>query len=40
MSARAVPRALPMTRHEYGRLLNTLLEAERAGAKLLAAYLN
>jgi nitronate monooxygenase len=28
----------PMTREEYGRLLNTLLEAERAGAKLLAAY--
>ena len=29
-----------MTREEYGRLLNTLLEAERAGAKLLAAYLD
>jgi nitronate monooxygenase len=29
-----------MTREQYGRLLNTLLEAERAGAKLLAAYLN
>ena len=28
----------PMTREDYGRLLNTLLEAERAGAKLLAAY--
>jgi hypothetical protein len=27
-----------MAREEYGRLLNTLLEAERAGAKLLAAY--
>lgn len=40
MSAYAVQQALPMTKHEYGRLLNTLLEAERAGAKLLAAYLN
>jgi hypothetical protein len=30
----------PMAREEYGRLLNTLLEAERAGAKLLAAYLD
>lgn len=30
----------PMTQEEYGRLLNTLLEAERAGAKLLAAYVN
>jgi nitronate monooxygenase len=29
-----------MTRQELGALLNTLLEAERAGAKLLAAYLN
>ena len=28
-----------MTREELGALLNTLLEAERAGAKLLAAYL-
>lgn len=28
----------PMARAEYGRLLNTLLEAERAGAKLLACY--
>lgn len=27
-----------MTREEYGRLLNVLLESERAGAKLLAAY--
>ena len=27
-----------MTREEFGALLNTLLEAERAGAKLLAAY--
>jgi hypothetical protein len=30
----------PMPHAEYGRLLNTLLEAERAGAKLLAAYLD
>jgi nitronate monooxygenase len=30
----------PMPQAEYGRLLNTLLEAERAGAKLLAAYVN
>ena len=29
----------PMAREEYGRLLNTLLEAERAGAKLLADYI-
>ena len=27
-----------MTHDEYGRLLNLLLECERAGAKLLAAY--
>ena len=26
--------------HEYGAFLNTLLEAERAGAKLLSAYLD
>ena len=31
---------LTMPREEYGRLLNTLLEAERAGAKLLAAYVD
>jgi nitronate monooxygenase len=30
----------PMPREELGRLLNLLLEAERAGAKLLAAYLD
>jgi hypothetical protein len=30
----------PMPHAEYARLLNTLLEAERAGAKLLAAYLD
>jgi len=29
-----------MSREEFGALLNTLLEAERAGAKLLAAYVN
>jgi Domain of unknown function (DUF6306) len=29
-----------MPRDELGRLLNQLLEAERAGAKLLAAYLD
>jgi nitronate monooxygenase len=29
-----------MSRDEYGRLLNLLLEAERAGAKLLTAYVN
>lgn len=27
-----------MSREEYGKLLNLLLECERAGAKLLAAY--
>lgn len=32
--------SLAMPREEYGRLLNTLLEAERAGAKLLAAYVD
>ena len=32
--------SLTMPREEYGRLLNTLLEAERAGAKLLAAYVD
>lgn len=34
----AAIRVEPMTRAEYGRLLNALLEAERAGAKLIAAY--
>ena len=29
-----------MNAEEYGRLLNTLLQAERAGAKLLAAYVD
>jgi hypothetical protein len=33
-----LPAAEPMTLEEYGRLLNLLLECERAGAKLLAAY--
>jgi nitronate monooxygenase len=35
---REASRVEPMAREDYGRLLNTLLEAERAGAKLLAAY--
>lgn len=35
-----VPGTDPMPRDELGRLLNLLLEAERAGAKLLAAYLD
>ena len=30
----------PMTPEEYGAFLNQLLEAERAGAKLLSAYLD
>lgn len=38
-SAQTAPLA-PMTREELGSLLNVLLEAERAGAKLLAAYLD
>lgn len=38
--AHKVPDAAPMTREELGRLLNLLLEAERAGARLLAAYLD
>jgi hypothetical protein len=29
-----------MNAQEHGRLLNTLLQAERAGAKLLAAYVD
>lgn len=44
MSVAAQPRPerqpAAMGREDYRRLLNTLLEAERAGAKLLAAYLN
>lgn len=39
LQADAVPPA-PMPREEFGRLLNLLLEAERAGARLLAAYLD
>lgn len=38
--ARTAPDPGPMPREEFGRLLNLLLEAERAGAKLLAAYLD
>ena len=34
------PDSGPMPREEFGRLLNLLLEAERAGAKLIAAYLD
>lgn len=34
----APPRPERMGHEAYGRLLNVLLEAERAGAKLLAAY--
>jgi Domain of unknown function (DUF6306) len=37
--AHQAPDAGPMPREELGRLLNLLLEAERAGAQLLAAYL-
>jgi nitronate monooxygenase len=32
--------AEPSSREDLGRLLNTLLEAERAGAKLLSAYMD
>ena len=39
-AALASENAPAMSRDEYGRLLNVLLEAERAGAKLLAAYVN
>ena len=35
-----VPEPKPMSKEEYGSLLSLLLEAERAGAKLLAAYLD
>ena len=39
MSAVQLPAALPpIAREEYAELLNMLLGAERAGAKLLAAY--
>lgn len=37
---RGVPGTDPMPQEELGRFLNLLLEAERAGAKLLAAYLD
>lgn len=36
----ALKPAEPMAHKDYGALLNALLEAERAGAKLLAAYLD
>jgi nitronate monooxygenase len=38
--ARAAPDPGPMTQEEFGAFLNQLLEAERAGAKLLSAYLD
>ena len=38
--AAAPARAGPMPSDEYGDFLNLLLKAERAGAKLLAAYLD
>ena len=34
------PAPTPMGQGEYGAFLNLLLEAERAGAKLIAAYLD
>jgi len=37
---RKAPDPEPMPREEFGRLLNLLLEAERAGARLLGAYLD
>jgi hypothetical protein len=36
----AIESTAAMSRAEYGAFLNTLLEAERAGAKLLAAYVD
>ena len=39
-TARIAPEAGPMLRDELGELLNRLLEAERAGSKLLAGYLD
>jgi nitronate monooxygenase len=35
-----IPEIAAMPREEFARLLNLLLEAERAGARLLAAYLD
>ena len=40
LSAQTAPGSGAMPPQDYGHLLNTLLEAERAGAKLLAAYLS
>jgi hypothetical protein len=40
MSALRQTQPQPAAQDELGRLLNLLLEAERAGAKLLAAYLD
>jgi len=39
-TSRIAPEAEPMLRDELGQLLNLLLEAERAGSKLLAGYLD
>lgn len=39
-TARIAPEPEPMLRNELGQLLNLLLEAERAGSKLLAGYLD
>ena len=38
MSSVASENIVTMSRRDFGTFLNTLLEAERAGAKLLAAY--
>jgi hypothetical protein len=38
--AQAAPNPAPMAQEEFGAFLNQLLEAERAGAKLLSAYLD
>lgn len=40
ISTTALAWSSPMTPEEYGAFLNLLLEAERAGAKLLSAYLD
>ena len=40
LTTQRAPDPQSMEREEYGRLLNALLEAERAGAKLLAAYVD
>lgn len=40
LAIQKAPDLQPMPQEEYGRLLNTLLEAERAGTKLLSCYAN